>query len=146
MQIETSRFGTLDIEADAIVLLPDGIIGFPQQRHWVLLREGDSATLGWLQSISDPELALSVVTPKAYVPDYVLRFRREEISSMPWKSHDEVVALAVVSLTEDQLTINLKAPILINLQRCVGCQLLTCDDQPIQYVLPNLHASMRKSA
>jgi flagellar assembly factor FliW len=146
MQIETSRFGTLDIEADAIVLLPDGIIGFPQERHWVLLREGESPTLGWLQSITDPELALSVVTPQAFVPNYVLRFRREEISSLPWTSRDEVVALAVVSLNDEQLTINLKAPILINLKRCVGCQLLTCDDQPLQCALPNQHVPMRKSA
>ena len=58
MQIETSRFGTLTIEADAIVLFPDGIVGFPQQRHWVLLRESESQTLGWLQSVNDPELAL----------------------------------------------------------------------------------------
>ena len=146
MQIETSRFGTLGIETDAIVLFPDGIIGFPQQRHWVLLREGESQTLGWLQSINDPELALSVVTPQAYVPGYVLKFRREEIASLPWTARDEAVALAVVSLNEEKLTINLKAPILVNLNRCIGCQLLTCDDQPLQYVLPNQHASVRKSA
>ena len=129
-----------------VLFFPHGLIGLEEKRHWVLLADNDNEAIGWLQSTTDPELALSVVTPKAYVHDYVLRFRREEIAALRWTSRDDVVALAVVSLNDEKLTINLKAPILINLNRCVGCQLLTCDDQPLQYALPNQYASMRKSA
>ena len=146
MEIRTSRFGTLNIDSQAILLFPDGVIGFSGHRHWVLLREGKSASFGWLQSLSDPETAFAVVTPSAYVPDYQLRFHRDEMSSLPWSASDESLVLAIVSRNEDRLTINLKAPILINLDRCIGRQLLTCDDQPIQYALPNQQVSMRKSA
>lgn len=146
MDINTSRFGKLNIDTGAILLFPDGVIGFSDQRHWVLLREGQSPTFGWLQSISDPELAFAVVTPGAYVPDYELRFQRDEIASLPWAATDETLVLTIVNRNDDQLTINLKAPVLINLDRCLGRQLLTCDDQPLQHALPNQHVSMRKSA
>jgi len=146
MDIHSSRFGTLTIDTEAILLFPDGVIGFAGQRHWVLLREGKSATFGWLQSISDPELAFAVVTPAAYVADYELRFHRDEVTSLPWSATDESLVLAIVGRNETRLTINLKAPILVNLDRCLGRQLLTCDDQPLQYALPNQHVSMRKSA
>jgi flagellar assembly factor FliW len=146
MEFNTSRFGTLQIDTDAILLFPEGVIGFPAQRHWVLLREGKSPTFGWLQSISDPELAFAVVTPTAYAPDYQLRFHRDEVATLPWSVTDETLVLAIVSRNDDYLTINLKAPLLINLDRCIGRQLMTCDDQPLQYVLPNQHVSMRKSA
>ena len=146
MELNTSRFGKLNIDTEAILLFPDGIVGFSGHRHWVLLREGKSATFGWLQSMTDPELAFAVVTPSSYVSDYELRFRRDEVSTLPWAATDETLVLAIVSRNDDLLTINLKAPVLINLDRCIGRQLLTCDDQPLQYVLPNQESPLRKSA
>ncbi len=146
MEINTSRFGKLDIDTEAVLLFPDGVLGFSAQRHWVLLREGKSATFGWLQSLTEPELAFAVIVPSSYVPDYELRFHRDEISKLPWSATDETLVLAIVNRENDSLTVNLRAPVLINVERCIGRQLLTCDDQPLQYALPNQHTPMRKSA
>ena len=44
------------------------------------------------------------------------------------------------------LTLNLRAPLVINLDRRIGCQVVTVDPQPMQYELANLPAELRKSA
>jgi flagellar assembly factor FliW len=146
MQINTTRFGKLTIDPDGILLFPEGVIGFESHRHWVLLRD-EHEQVGWLQSLHTAETALPVVIPSQYVPDYQLRFRRQELATIPWSPMDEAVVLSVLSRNETgDLTLNLRAPVLINLQRGLGRQILTCDDQPVQYVLSTRQAPLRKSA
>ena len=146
MKYETEHFGQLDINTDGIIHFPDGIIGFPDQRHWVLLAEEQDDAVGWLQSLTDPSLALSVITPHRYVPQYVLRVDRREFTCLPWSHDDASIILAVVSQHDSQLTANLKAPIIINLERGFGRQIIVADDQPLQYVLSANLTQVRKSA
>jgi flagellar assembly factor FliW len=44
------------------------------------------------------------------------------------------------------LTINLRAPIVINLDRRLGSQVITVDHQPVRYELAALPIALRKSA
>jgi flagellar assembly factor FliW len=41
---------------------------------------------------------------------------------------------------------NLKAPLVINLERRIGCQVVTVDAQPMQYELATLPTLLRRSA
>lgn len=146
MQIETTRFGCLEVESESLVLLPEGLAGFESLRHWGILREANSNSVGWLQSVSDPAVAIPVVTPQRYVENYELKFFRSELASLPWHPDDATLVLAVVSRTAGQFTLNLKAPVLINLDRRLGRQILASDDQPLQYAIPNQLSPLRKSA
>lgn len=145
MQLETTRFGVLQIDPNGILLFPDGIVGFEEHRHWVLLGDANEA-VGWLQSLTAPEVAMPVVTPMHFVSDYQLRFRRDELAQLPWSPYDEALVLAIVSRHEGQLTANLKAPVILNLHRGMGRQVLTCDDQPLQFPLMPQVLPLRKSA
>ena len=146
MNLETSRFGTLEVDPGRILLLPDGLVGMPSDRHWVLLRESSTEAVGWLQSLTDPELALPVVAPQRFVLNYRLRIHRREVASLPWSPRDQVMVLAIVSKTSGLLTLNLRAPVMVNLDRLLGRQVVSCDEQPLQYVLPNQYAPMRQVA
>ncbi len=146
MKFESTHFGTLDIRADGIVLFPDGIIGYENYRHWVILWEEDSDAVCWLQSLDDPNLVFSAVMPHRFVPQYVLRISRDEFVSLPWAAGDDSIVLALVSKHDDQLTINLKAPLLVNMDRNVARQAIVVDEQPLQYVLPRNSVPLRKSA
>jgi flagellar assembly factor FliW len=45
-----------------------------------------------------------------------------------------------------RLTVNLRAPVLINLNRRLGRQLITNDEQPVQYELSVGSLKLRKTA
>ena len=79
MQLATSRFGTLDIESHDILLFPTGIVAFEDCRNWVLLGDADSPHVAWLQSASRPEVALAVVSPRKFVPDYQVHVTKSQI-------------------------------------------------------------------
>ncbi len=146
MQIGTSRFGSVEIEFDDILLFPSGLIGYEDNRHWVLLADAENDAVGWLQCVAGPDLAVAVISPRRFVPEYQLRVGRSQLEPLQLTSTDQAYVLTVISKTDTHLSVNLRAPIVINLDRRVGRQVVTNDEQPLQFELAPLHAPLRKSA
>lgn len=133
MQIHTTRFGEIDIEADAVLFFENGLIGFEDLRQWILLADPENAALGWLQSVEQLDLSMAVVSPRRFVPDYRVRLSRRQLQAIQLNESDEAYVLAIVGKNDQALTLNLRAPLLINLQQRLGRQLITLDAQPLQY-------------
>ena len=146
MQLATSRFGTLDIESHDILLFPTGIVAFEDCRNWVLLGDADSPHVAWLQSASRPEVALAVVSPRKFVPDYQVHVTKSQISTLQLRAIHEEYVLTIVGKNERGLTLNLKAPIIINLDRRLGRQVVTSNEQSLQYELVGAGPGLRKIA
>ena len=146
MQINTTRFGTIEIKPDDILLFPSGLAGFEACRHWVLLEDSANDAVGWLQCISDATVALPVVSPRRFLPDYQVRIARNQLALLQLAAVDEAYILAVVSKHEKRFTLNLRAPVIINLDRKLGRQVLTTDEQPLQYELTSFASAARKIA
>ena len=146
MEISTTRFGQVTTDAEDILLFPHGLMGFEDNQHWVLLADEENPAVGWLQCITRPGLAMAVVSPRRFVPDYQLRVARGELGSLQLGKEDRTYVLALVSNHGGKLTANLRAPIVINLDRRLGRQVVTTDEPPLRYELAPRHAALRKSA
>jgi flagellar assembly factor FliW len=146
MQIQTTRFGFLEVEADAVLIFPTGILGLENCRHWVLLADAHNEALGWLQSTSRPDIALAVVSPRRFVPYYQLRVARSELEPLALEDVKEAEVLAIVGRNEQSMTLNLKAPLVINLKQRLGRQVISSGDQPVQFALEVERVPLRKSA
>lgn len=146
MQISTTRFGLVNFEVDDILLFPHGLIGFEDCRHWVLLGDAENETLGWLQSVPRPEVALPVVSPRRFVPQYQVRVTRGQLMPLELSQFDQAFVLTVISQNHAELTVNLKAPLVVNLNRRVGRQVITTDDQPLAHQLTGPATMLRKIA
>lgn len=146
MQVETTRFGTMEIRADDILLFPQGLYAFERMRHWVLLSDATNPTVGWLQSVTQADVALPVVSPRRFVSNYQVRVNRSQLAPLELTTPDEAFVLAVVSRNDGRLTLNLKAPLIINLNRRLGRQVVTNDEQPLQLDLAAAPVALRKSA
>ncbi|PHR94794.1 MAG: hypothetical protein COA78_31575 [Blastopirellula sp.] len=146
MDISTSRFGNVEIDAQDIIQFPEGLIGFENAQNWVVLSDESNDAIGWLQSIDEPDLAMAVVSPRRFSTEYRVRTGKSEIEALELSDSDDTFVLAIVSKHEEQLTINLRAPLIINLSKQVGKQVVTTDEQPLQYVIASPAAAYRKSA
>jgi len=146
MKIDTSRFGTVDIEPDDLLHFASGLLGLEECRHWVLLADAENEALGWLQSTSRPDVAVAVVSPRRFVPEYQMRVSKGELAPLDLPDVREAQVLTIVGKNQDGVTLNLKAPLVINLERRIGRQVITNGDQPLQYPLNRPTAPLRKSA
>ena len=146
MEIQTTRFGNVNTEPGDILLFPAGLPGLKDSLHWVLLEDAWNDSLGWLQSISRPELAFAVVSPRRFVKDYQVRVSQREILPLQLKTPADAQVLAIISKIDSALTINLKAPLLFHLEQRLGHQVVVNDDQPLQHVIAHQISQTRKRA
>lgn len=150
MQINTTRFGRVEIRQTDVLDFPFGLIGLEAWRSWVVLADGHNPGLGWLQSTERAELALAVVSPRRFVSDYRVRVSNRDLAALesPEGSTPQVV-VAVSSVADaavgESLSLNLKAPILVSIESRRGRQVVAKDDHPVRHLLGG-DRQLRRSA
>ena len=129
VEIETTRFGVIDVDPARIITFPRGFIGFPDWKRFVLLPHREDSPFWFLQSVDEPALALVVMDPREIVPDYVARVPAGQLTDVAIESEEDVeraVVLALVTLRggPSGATANLKAPLIVNPIRRLGIQVI----------------------
>ncbi len=135
MNIDTTRFGAVAIEPCDVIQFPAALAGLDGCIDWVLLADAHNEKLAWLQSTTRPEIALAVVGPRRFVPEYQVRVARSELAAVALEPHDPICVLAIVNKHDRSITLNLKAPLLINFERRIGRQVISGGDQSLQFEL-----------
>jgi flagellar assembly factor FliW len=110
--VESSRFGTLEIEAGAIIEFPAGLIGLGGRR-WAVVSNDPESAFQWLHSLDDASLALPVTNPWAFFADYEVELSDADSERFA----DDEVAVWVTVRAGDELadfSANLRAPIVIS--------------------------------
>ena len=146
MLISTSRFGSVPVKPDDILTFPAGLIGYEACRRWVLMGDAENESVGWLQSVHLPDVALAVISPRRFLPDYQVRVNRSQLAALDMNGVDQAFVLNVMAMNAGRLTVNLRAPLIINLNRRLGRQIITNDEQPVQFELSATSLKLRKSA
>ncbi len=146
MRINTSRFGRIDVDAADILRFPSGLPGLEDCREWALLADSSNDALGWLQSTTRVDVALAVVSPRRFVPEYQVRIPRSELSPLSIDDMRQAQVVVIVGQNGRGLTLNLKAPIVINLEGRTGRQVIASGELPMQYELSLERPPLKKSA
>ena len=110
--VESSRFGTLEIEAGAIIEFPAGLIGLGDRR-WAVVTKEPNSPFAWLHSLDDPSLALPVTNPWGFFPDYEIEL--SDADSERVQDDDVTIWVTVRAGAElADFSANLRAPIVIS--------------------------------
>ena len=92
MKIETTRFGTLDVQEDQVFQFPMGLLGFADRKEFLVIDHSDESPFKWLQSVEEPGLAFIITDPLFFRSDYHISVRRNELAVIaPDKEEDLVV-------------------------------------------------------
>lgn len=126
MNIESQRFGTLDINEEELLTFPHGVIGFPTEQRFALVPHHGSGYIAWLQSATTPGLAFPVVSAHAFgdrYPDVPVEGVAREAGV---EGDEDTLALMVVlcALANQPATVNLLAPIVVNAATRQGAQVI----------------------
>ena len=113
VQLESSRFGTLEIEASSIIEFPTGLIGL-DSRRWTIVGETADGPFQWLHSVDDPTLALPVTTPWAFFADYEVALSDEDTERVG--AGDDIAVYVTVRAGAElaDFSANLRAPIVVS--------------------------------
>lgn len=135
MKVNTRLFGEIDIADEKIIRMPEGIIGFPDLKNFSLIYDEDSSkeersSLMYLQSMDEPLFAMPVVMPDNIFPEYNPTINDDILPDIGELTEDNLYVLVTITVPSDirQMTVNLKAPFIINTDTMKGCQLMVEDD------------------
>ena len=114
LTIESSRFGTIEIEPSAVLEFPEGLIGLAGSRYALIARDPGAPFL-WLQSLEDPALALPVTNPHLFFSEFEVEVVDEDAERLGLDGSGAMDVYVTVRAAEtpEDFTANLKAPILI---------------------------------
>ena len=150
MDIYTTRFGTLSVQPQDELVFEHGLVGLENYRRWVVLSDADNPALGWLQSLEHGHVALGIVSPRRFVPNYQLRVDRDDLRILELDTIRDAEVVVIASRQpsgpSSGLTLNLRAPLVINVERKRGCQVIAKDAHPVQFPLASPALQLRRSA
>jgi len=111
LTFESSRFGTVEIAADAVIEFPSGLIGLGGSRYALVSADTDGA-FHWLHSLEDASLALPVTNPWLFFDEYAVELSDDDTERVGSQNPDVWVTVRAGSSPSD-FSANLRAPILI---------------------------------
>lgn len=138
MKADTRLFGEIDIKDDKIIRLKEGIIGFPDLQNFTLIHDEEKEGKGsikWLQSMDDPAFALPVINPLDIKPDYQLTVNEEGLEPLGTMTEENTFILVTITVPQniEEMSVNLKAPFIINADNLQGAQMIVENDYPVKY-------------
>lgn len=124
MEIQSTRLGRVVVDDDGLMTFPHGLLGFPDQVRYALIRTGADNYFFWLQAVDDPNLAFVVTDPRVFFKDYDVPVREETGRDLQLTDEAEVQVLVICNKVGDWLTGNLLGPILVNAQNRLAHQVV----------------------
>ncbi len=70
MMIQTRTLGAVDATPESFVTLPEGLIGYDDQREFALVASTDHAPFRWLLSFADPDVTFPLLPAQLVADDY----------------------------------------------------------------------------
>ena len=116
MQIDTLRFGAVEIDESKLITFDDGIPGLEEYRNYALLQFEESYPIIWLQSVDEGGICLPVLDTFAVLTGYVFDIDDEDVKALELNGPEDLHVVSVLVIPEEiqRMTINLAAPVLIN--------------------------------
>lgn len=150
MKIKTKIFQEIEVNEEKVITFETGIIGYPELVHFLLIHEeGEEGHIGWLQSVEEPLFALPVIDPLRILPDYNPSVEDELLKSIALEDPDDMLVLVTLTVPSDieKMSVNLRAPIVINAAGRKACQLIAEDeDYAVKYPIYDLLKRQKEGA
>jgi flagellar assembly factor FliW len=126
-----------EITVSEAVTFPDGIPGFESCRSWVVMAAEDATPLRRLHALDGADASFLAIDPRAVLDNYRCDLSAADRRRLGASDTDPLLWLAIVMMEPTgALTVNLRAPIVINPKTMTGQQVLPHNClYPLRHVL-----------
>ena len=131
MELVTRYHGIREYSDEDVIVFKKGIPGFKELKNFIIFPLESNEVFSILHSIENIEVGLVLVSPYAVIQDYEFKIPDVDVSELEIVSPEEVLVLTTVTLSSniENMTTNLKAPIIINIKEKLGEQLILDNDK-----------------
>lgn len=132
MKIETRDFGTMEVGEEQIFEFPNGIYAFEDARRFALIELEKGQFPAWLQCIDSIKPCFIVFDPWLVCKDYEITLNSGEKAMLEVDDKTNLQVLCIARVPEDfkETTVNLKSPIVINMDTKKAMQIILPTNYP----------------
>lgn len=126
MKISTTRFGEIEVEQEHIFCFPQGIPGFEHIHEYLFIQNPEDLPFCYMQSVTQADLAFIVTDPFVFYPDYDFEIPEESVGELELSEPRDVKVWSIVTVQGklENATINLSAPVVLNMNTNKGKQII----------------------
>lgn len=112
------------------IVLKKGILGFEHLKEYELLDIENNSSLKEINSIEEEEIGFIIASPFEIIKEYEVVLSDETIEKLEIESPNDVMLFNIITIGETlkESTINMKAPIVINIKNNYGMQIVLQDE------------------
>ena len=125
MNVNSTRFGKIEIRDDAVISFPDGLPGL-EGEHWALVAASEESPFFWLHSVDHAAVAVPVTSPWLFFSNYEVSVPEDAARALGLENPNDAYIVCVVRASDEiaDFTINLAGPLIINAVTRVGRQVV----------------------
>lgn len=110
--INSEAYGTIEVTEEQLYHFPKGIIGFPQHSEYAIVQVVDSP-FHILHAV-DGQTSFILLPAYQATDDYSFAIDRSTTELLEASQPEDVATYVIVNIVDEQLFVNLKAPILMS--------------------------------
>ncbi|AKG36568.1 flagellar assembly protein FliW [Paenibacillus durus] len=133
-QIQSKAYGVLNLNENQIYEFEAGILGVSDIFHYALFpMEG---TPFFVLHALDEEVSFILLPVQEAVLDYSFQIPDEVTELLALNSPEDVGVMVIINIQQEELFVNLMAPVLLSPYSLRGCQYIIKDQElPVRYPL-----------
>lgn len=137
MRIQTLLLGEIEIDQQQIVRFKYGLPGFENESEFVFLPLEESFFI-IMQSIHSP-LYFVVISPFAMFPEYDFEIFPSDLEQLEIESEQDILVYNIAVIREEisLSTVNMQAPLILNMKTMKGKQIILNQYQIKQPLFPD---------
>lgn len=125
MLILTSRFGEIEAQEKDMITFVSPVLGFTGLKRYVIINALENTIFQFMQSLEDKDLTFVLADPFQWLPDYEFDLEDHWLRKLGIKSkHDVNIRVIATIRSSSDISINLKAPIIINIESNEAAQII----------------------
>ncbi len=114
-------------DSETLIVFPNGLVGQPDWKRFVLMTPEEDGTIQVLQSVEQAELALMVTNPMQIIANYSVPLSRDERAVLELEADEQPTVLCTISIHSNLITTNLVGPLVVNSRNGLGAQVVVID-------------------
>jgi len=123
INFSSSRFGDLQAKEEKIINFPEGLVGFPGLKRFIVIDHKDTL-IKWLQSVDDPDMAFIVASPDIMTSEYPINLDSTVRKHLQLENDNDLVILFILRVEGEEVIANFQGPLIINAQNMKGAQIV----------------------
>lgn len=121
-KIFTAQFGEIEVPASNVINFPKGVLGFPELKEFVIISDEETAPFNWLISLEQPSIGFPMLSPWMIDMEYDLRSNFNP-------DFNAAFVIITIRAANRGMTANMKAPIIIDVVKQLGEQIILSSDK-----------------